>query len=275
MQIIGTPTVFFSYATAVNDAEQVVGNDGDSDVWTPTGGWVDIGSLGGAVQPVANNNLGQVAGTSSLQTAPFAPFFPAHAFLWSASGGMVDLGTLGGPSSVAAAVNQSGHVVGWAQTAGASSNMNWRAFLWTASGMVNLGSLGGSYSVARDVNETDMVVGTSAGRPGNPAVHAFVWTSAAGMRDLGTLGGTDSDAYAVSDTGMVVGRSATPGDAASHAFVWTPSGGMVDLVPLPGSTDSVAYLVNDSGAVVGSSYDRISGTTAPRCGMSPLPAAGR
>jgi probable HAF family extracellular repeat protein len=113
--------------------------------------------------------------------------------------------------------------------------------------------------VARDVNELDMVVGTSA-VAGNPAVHAFLWTSAAGMRDLGTLGGTDSEAYAVSDDGRVVGRSMTPGDAASHGFVWTASGGTVDLVPLAGYTDSVAYLVNSSGAVVGSSYDRLSGT---------------
>src|SRR4030095_12118092 len=103
---------------------------------------------------------------------------------------MVDLAPLGGPSSAAAAVNQSGHVVGWAQTAGTSLDNNWRAFLWTAaSGMVNLGSLGGPYSVARDVNELDMVVGASAVASGNPAVHAFVWTSAAGMRDLGTLRG--------------------------------------------------------------------------------------
>jgi probable HAF family extracellular repeat protein len=257
MQIIGTPTVFFSYASAINEVGQVVGNNGSSEVWTPTGGWVDIGTLGGTVRPVANNNLGQVVGTSNLEIASF----PAHAFIWSTSGGMVDLGTLGGPSSAAAAVSQSGHVVGSAQIAGASPDTNWRAFLWTAaSGMVNLGSLGGPFSVARDVNETDMVVGTSAVAPGNPAVHAFLWTSAAGMRDLGTLGGTDSDAYAVSDTGIVVGRSSTPGDAASHAFVWTASSGMVDLVPLAGYTDSVAYLVNTTGAVVGSSYDRISGT---------------
>ena len=261
MQIIGTPTVSFSDAIAINDVEQVVGNNDGSEVWTPTGGWVDIGTLGGAVRPVAVNNLGQVVGTSSLQTAPFASFFPAHAFLWTASGGMSDLGTLGGASSVAAAVNQSGRVVGWAQTAGAASDMNnWRAFLWTASGMMNLGSLGGSYSVARDVNESDMVVGTSAVAAGDPTVHAFVWTSAAGMRDLGTLGGTDSEAYAVSDVGQVVGRSLTPGDAAWHAFAWTPSSGMVDLVPLSGYTDSIAYLVNSSGAVAGSSYDRVSGT---------------
>ena len=254
MQIIGTPTVFLSNATAINDVEQVVGDNGDSEVWTPTGGWVDIGTLGGVVRAVANNNLGQVVGTSGIASS-------AHAFIWSASGGMVDLGTLGGLSSAAAAVNQTGHVVGWAQTAGAASDNNWRAFLWTAAGgMVNLGSLGGPYSVARDVNEADAVVGTSAVAPGTPALHAFLWTSEAGMRDLGTLGGTDSEAYAVSETGLVVGRSLTAGDAASHGFAWTPSRGMVDLVPLPGYTDSVAYVVNTSGAVVGSSYDRVSGT---------------
>ena len=270
MQIIGTPTVFFSDATAINDAGQVVGNNGGSEVWTATGGWVDIGTFGGAVQPVANNNLGQVVGTSALGTPSFA--FARHAFVWTSSGGMVDLGTLGGPSSAAAAVNQSGHVVGWAQTAGTSLANNWRAFLWTAaSGMLNLGSLGGPYSVARDVNELDMVVGASAVASGNPAVHAFVWTSAAGMRDLGTLGGTESEAYAVSDTGLVVGRSLTTGDAASHGFAWTPNNGMVDLVPLAGYTDSVAYLVNSSGAVVGSSYDRVSGTY--RATMWDVPAA--
>src|SRR4030095_7335468 len=102
--------------------------------------------------PVTRNNLGQVVCASALVTPSFA--FARHAFVWTSSGGMVDLGTLGGPSSAAAAVNQSGHVVGWAQTAGTPLDKNWRAFLWTAaSGMVNLGTLGGPYSVARDVNE--------------------------------------------------------------------------------------------------------------------------
>ena len=256
MQILGGPTPgLLSDAFAINDVEQVVGNNSGSEVWTRTGGWVDIGTLGGSVRPVANNNLGQVVGTSSLGIAAS----PAHAFVWTAGGGMVDLGTLGGASSAAAAISQSGHVVGLAQTAGAAPN-NWRAFLWTMTGgMVNLGSLGGFYSVARDVNEVDMVVGTSA-VAGNAAAHAFVWTSAAGMQDLGTLGGTNSEAYAVSDTGMVVGRSLTPGDAAWHAFAWTASGGMVDLVPLAGYTDSIAYLVNATGAIAGSSYNRVSGT---------------
>ena len=136
--------------------------------------------------------------------------------------------------------------------------------------MVDLGSLGGTYSVARDVNESGTVVGTSAVAPGDPAFHAFVWTSAAGMRDLGTLGGTDSEAYAVSDTGQVVGRSLTPGDAAWHAFAWTPSSGMVDLVPLSGYTDSIAYLVNSSGAVVGRVTTASPALIAPRCGTLPL-----
>ncbi len=265
MQRLGTLTLSgdYSHATAINDVGQVIGRSGGRAVsWPPTGGGVDLGTLGGrAVQPVAINNLGQVVGTSSLVAGSSAPPFPKHAFLWTASSGMADLGTLGGPSSAAAAMNDSGQVVGWAQTAGASFDVNWRAFLWTAtSGMVDLGSLGGTHSVARDVNASGAVVGTSAVADGDPAFHAFVWRPTSGMVDLGTFGGTDSEAYAVSDAGQVVGRSLTPGNAAWHAFAWTAHDGMVDLVPLDGYTDSAAYALNNSGAVVGSSYDRASGT---------------
>ena len=214
------------------------------------------GWISGRVKPVAVDNLGQVVGTSNLAQPGLK-----HAFLWTASTGMVDLGTLGGPSSAAAAVNDSGQVVGWAQTAGGSFDVNWRAFLWTAAtGMLDLGSLGGTHSVARDVNEAGTVVGTSAVAAGNAACHAFVWTPNDNMVDLGTVGGTNSEAYAVSDAGQVVGRSLTPENAAWHAFAWTAHDGLVDLVPLDGYTDSAAYALNNSGAVVGSSYDRVSGT---------------
>ena len=57
-------------------------------------GWTLARSVG-PCEPVAVNNLGQVVGTSSLQTALFAPFLPAHAFLWTASGGMVGPGHAG------------------------------------------------------------------------------------------------------------------------------------------------------------------------------------
>ena len=270
MQNLGTLAGgIYSYASAINDVGQVIGDSGGRAVsWTPTGGWVDLGTLGGGVQAVAVNNLGQVAGTSGLGT--LGPL-PKHAFLWTASGGMVDLGTLGGPSSAAAAVNDSGHVVGWAQTAGVSFDVNWRAFLSTAPGaMVDVGSLGGTHSLARDVNESGAVVGTSAVAIGDPAFHGFVWTPHDGLVDLGTVGGTNSEAYAVSQTGQVVGRSLTPGDAAWHGFAWTPTGGLVELAPLLGSTDSSAYAVNNSGTVVGSSYDRASGTYRATMWVAPI-----
>ena len=54
----------------------------------------------------------------------------------------IDLGTLGGTSSVAAAVNARGQVVGDSATAG---DVEGHAFSWTeAGGMIDLGTLGGT-----------------------------------------------------------------------------------------------------------------------------------
>ena len=62
---------------------------------------------------------------------------------------MVDLGTLGGPSSAAAAVNDSGQVVGWAQTAGAGRREQLARLSVDGSGMMDLGSLGGIRTASR------------------------------------------------------------------------------------------------------------------------------
>lgn len=58
---------------------------------------------------------------------------------------MVDIGTLGGSSGAASAVNGSGQVVGFGETANGQNH----AFRWTSEGgMVDLGTLGGGNSLA-------------------------------------------------------------------------------------------------------------------------------
>ena len=103
----------YSFATGINDSGQVVGvsegvNYAHGFLYTQ-GALIDLGTLpgGGASEPNAINNTGQVVGfsyVSGLNTT--------HAFLYG-SGAMTDLGTLPGDySSMATAINNAGQIVG-------------------------------------------------------------------------------------------------------------------------------------------------------------------
>jgi probable HAF family extracellular repeat protein len=209
-----------SYATAVNNAGQVIGDISSPGsylhhgfVWTEASGVVDLGTLGGSESSaVSLNASGQVVGYSDVTGD-----VKQHAFSWTATGGMIDLGTLGGSNSRGVAVNANGQVVGCSDVTG---DVNWHAFSWTpAGGMIDLGTLGGTESCAVGVNANGQVVGNSR-IAGDVATHAFFWTPAGGMVDLGTLGGTSSQATAVNDRGQVVGSSSLAGDKETHAALW-------------------------------------------------------
>jgi probable HAF family extracellular repeat protein len=256
-----------SWAFAVSENREVVGGaetaTGDEHAfsWTPAGGMVDLGTLGGSESLAFGvNDNGEVVGCSDItgtggSCSAGESGNDVHAFSWTATGGMVDLGTLGGATSDANAVNDSGQVVGWAETASGAVH----AFSWTRTGgMVDLGTLGGLYSNAAGVSDSGQVVGTAATANGD--LHAFSWTPGGGMVDLGTLGGSQSLSFGVNDSGEVVGcadiaggapyQDCEGGGSSEYAFDWTTSGGMVDLGALGGSA-SVAYGVNDNGEVVG------------------------
>ncbi|MXS83739.1 PEP-CTERM sorting domain-containing protein [Nitrosomonas oligotropha] len=166
---------------------------------------------------------------------------------WSIKG----LGTLGGAYSEAFGINDSGQVVGWANTASGSRH----AFITgpSGAGMTDLGTLGGSSSWAFGINDSGQVVGSSyLGNIFNQ--HAFITgPNGNGMTDLGTLGGISSGASGINDSGQVVGGSYTA-SWNSHAFITGPNGlGMTDLGTLGGGS-SWALGINNSGQVVGSSY---------------------
>jgi len=112
MQDLGTITGWQdSYALAISDSGQVVGNDNlNSDVttfrWTQSTGMQHLpGSSTTYSYAVAVNDSGEIAGI----------YYPTgnnpHAFVWTQTGGIQDLGTLGGITSSATGINRSGQVV--------------------------------------------------------------------------------------------------------------------------------------------------------------------
>ncbi|MBZ5609915.1 MAG: HAF repeat-containing protein [Acidobacteriia bacterium] len=191
---------------------------------------------------------------------------------------VTNLGSWGGSSSMGYQINDSGSVIGWAETvagvqqafqspgggpiqplsfpsasdsyaygingSGAivgTSYVNGQPHgtVWTGSGVTDLGA--GIYAMG--INNAGVIIGSNG--------HAFKLQNGA-YQDLGALPGGDwSSAYGINDAGTVVGY----GDLASGLFrgiVWDPSGSLIELGTL-GGANSYATGVNDSGEVIGHS----------------------
>lgn len=125
----------WSAGYAINNAGQVAGYGQVSPgvfrgfVWTPSTGYVLIGTLGGANSyAMAINDAGQVAGSAQL------PNGYSHAFVWT-DGAIRDLGTLG-LASFAYGIDASGDVVGYSYVNGAQ-----HAFLFENGVMFDLNAL--------------------------------------------------------------------------------------------------------------------------------------
>lgn len=187
------------------------------------GKMIDLGTLGGNIVLYDwINNLGQVAGTSTLpgdQTW--------HPFLWD-HGTLKDLGTLGGKRGEAEWISDSGLVVGRADLTPASNIHH--AFLWKNGTMTDLGVISPwTCSTALSVNSRGQVVGETGicGVGGGPA---FFSQGGQPIVDINTLllPGSNTNnitvvtAYQINESGVIAGGGVLPnGDF--HAVVLVPA----------------------------------------------------
>jgi len=161
-----------SSANAINERGQVVGyssaaNNGPVHAFLFSDGLMrDLGTLGGIFSEgdsVATdiNEEGLIVGYASQPGT-----LVSRAFLFHGTQ-MEDLGTLpGGTSSFARAINNSGQIIGYADT----SAGNYHAFLLSEGVMKDLGTLPGhTASFATSISDLGVVFGYSVGANGNRA----------------------------------------------------------------------------------------------------------
>ncbi len=171
---------------------------------------------------------------------------------------VTDLGTLGYQGSGAAAINNSGQIVGDVFNVTSDGFGAGHAYIYTAGVMRALPLLGGSDSAsAYAISANGQVTGFSifAGASGQPSeAHAMLYAANGSLTDLGTLsGGTYALGRAVNNTGWVAGY----GNVASglnRAFLYT-GGALQNLGTFAGQhasiSNSYAFGLNNAGQAVG------------------------
>jgi len=181
----------------------------------------------------ALNNRGQVVGYwihhsrhdgGSIDTVT--------AFSWE-RGEFTEIGSLGGYSTLPAAMNDKGQVVGYSATSTGEKH----AFFWDRGVMTDLSSAG-EWGRALGINQQGQVVG-EAGAPGGDWVSVpFIWER--GARTLlpiraPAVRGSTSMAVAINNRGDILGSTFEPNDVRS-AYLWK-SGFWTDLLSAEETTN--------------------------------------
>src|SRR5215467_8444588 len=234
---------------------------------------IDLGTLG---KPDGNswinwggiNDRGEAVGMS--ETADLDPNgedicgFGTHLtcvpFLWR-NGHMSALPTVGGNNGQASAINNSGEVVGYAETADNDTSCPALAPAPTVSPVLWVkGQAHPLPLVGTDPDGTAFGInnqGQAVGYSGNciAATHAVMWkdNTAFVLKDLG---GTRSNvAYVINNLGQIAGKVRSADDSHYVAALWQADGTLTTHEPLAGDLDAFVTGINNLGQVVGNDFD--------------------
>ncbi|HEX8915202.1 MAG TPA: DUF3466 family protein [Humisphaera sp.] len=261
-----------SYVTGINASGVVVGHSNssaaaqfraftwDGSTTTPIPNLPGANSETAYTNAYAINDAGVVVGVA--QAAPVDPQDGVERGFVYENGTITDIGTLAGAASPGAAsgayaINASGQVAGYSETASGVQH----AVLRTGTTLADLGTLstsssGDDRSVAYGINDAGFVVGlTTTGTTSTPPTRAFLYNGTT-MTSLGALAGDNySEARDVNNGGAVVGFSADNSDQDNpRAFLYT-GGTLTDLNGEidagSGWTLTKATSINDVGQIVG------------------------
>lgn len=274
--------LMFSCANGVNDYCHIVGQmdtekidrDGhrirQAFLWV-NGHMMNIDSLRSFNESAAMdiNRRGWVAGWHTLDEV--SPRAALWTFLEYDETGpkIIDLGTLGGQHSVANAINDSGLIVGQAETEivappGETLSIAFQYEYPVDVQMTRLPPLFfGRNSAALDVNNAGVIVGWAEDEAYFP--HAVVWSNDT-VTDLGTFGGAEARAYAINNAGLIVGAASVPIEKLPPEVCHVPAlrpfvyrkGAMIDLNTLIPRTGDWLLLeardINDQNQIIGTAW---------------------
>lgn len=227
------------FAVGINDKGIIAGYADDPDppqavLWSRIGG---AEGLGPATIAMAVNNDGTVVGNFDCEVMDCAAVWSGATHVFASLPGLPSpppppFCFAPPPHSNALAINNKGHIVGWAETAG---DCGGGAVEWQDGNITLLvPDTANGFSVANGLNDKDDVVGVSGD-------HAFLYRRGT-LTDLGTLpGDASSSANAINNNGEIVGASVAVDGVTSRAFIYV-NGQMYDLnslldtaIPIAGS----------------------------------------
>lgn len=187
-------------------------------LWSPPTGLVNTGRLQDYSWATAMNDDGAIVGYGGRYSPQ-----GVRAFRWTRAEGIRDIGTLEDEFTLAADINNLGHIVGATPFSDVPFPSYVHAFFWTPQqGLLNLGAGTGNRSTADRINDNDMVIGAVLDFP--VMYHGFIWTRASGLIEIGASR-PDLQTFAggLNNQGQVVGGYG------QRAFLWTRATGLVDL----------------------------------------------